>query len=128
MEIDITEFFNNEDPYNYSASAFEMGDDVGRITWNNALNCPILLLDTEEKQEAFKEWVSGFGAWEDEEIQGWNEKETNALFIQFVSGEMREHDMDDYLPADFDWQEYEAKENTGNIFKGIDDKIYFGLY
>jgi hypothetical protein len=132
MEIEITKFCEQEDPFNYSASASEMaGQCAGRITWKNALNCSLMLLDTGEKQEAFKSWVSDFGAWGDEEIQAWNEKETNALFIQFVSSEMREIGMDDCLLENFNWQAYEwavqEGEVAGNIFKDEENKIYFQL-
>lgn len=131
MEIEITEFCKQEDPFFYSASASEMGQDAGRVTWNNALNCSLMLLDSQEKQEAFKEWVKGFGSWDDKEISGWDSNETNALFVQFISGNMRDMGVDECMPDDFDWQEYEKDCEDGRvsseIFQAEDGKIYFSL-
>jgi hypothetical protein len=34
MEINVTEFVTNEDPYDYQASRAESGlDNIGQITW-----------------------------------------------------------------------------------------------
>lgn len=134
MEIDITNFFNNEDPYNYAASAAEMGQDAGKITWQNAVDFCLgrnenpLMLDTEEKQEALIADIKGYGAWEEEEeIRGWSIYELNALFIQMISGEMREHDLEPPI-TDEDWERYEASENAGRIFKdSTDGKVYYSL-
>jgi hypothetical protein len=36
MEIDVTRIFREGAPDRYSASRAEIGQDAGRITWNNA--------------------------------------------------------------------------------------------
>ena len=37
MELLITRFYNElDDPMHYSASRMELGEDAGKITWNNA--------------------------------------------------------------------------------------------
>ena len=53
MELNITEFWNTADPFNYSASVAELGDNAGKITWNNARNADYQLLKTEDEREAF---------------------------------------------------------------------------
>ena len=56
MELDITEFWNAEEPSNFSASVFELGDNAGAITWRNAKDeaeTYAYLLNTEEKKKAY---------------------------------------------------------------------------
>lgn len=131
MEINITSFVNDEDPFDYSASRAERGDNAGPETWNNAKNQAPLLLDTSEKIEALRDYVKDFGAWDSEEIAAWDDNECNALFIQLISGDMREAGMDEVDLEDFDWEEYErrAKQGTisGNIYRGDDGQIYYSL-
>ena len=38
MEIDITDFFKNAAPMDYSASAVEIGRDAGAHTWRAAMD------------------------------------------------------------------------------------------
>jgi hypothetical protein len=131
MEINISRFFNEAEASgcaaDYSASAAELGQDAGRITWNNANrdSSTFNLLDDEEKREAWREDVKGFGAWEEDEIAAWSDKELNALFLQFVSGDIREFES---LCGD-DWQEYErlVEQGTcsGRMYRGDDGNVYF---
>jgi hypothetical protein len=128
MEIDITEFFNTAAPRDYSASMAELGCNAGRITWDHAIeDAPAYnMLDTEDKLSEFKAWIKGFGAWEDAEIKKWDAVYCNALFLQFISGDMREAGLDVPVP---DWGRYENEAEAGivpsRIFKGTDGKIYF---
>ena len=130
MEIDITEFFNSCNPSYYSASVMELGHDAGEITWENAKDRAeeSNLLSTEEMKEAFKGHVRGFGAWDDEEINAWDNIELNALFIQLISGDIRECSLSNSPP---DWGAYEQESEegqcSGNIFCGIDGNIYYLL-
>ena len=127
MDLDITEFFNTCNPRQYSASVAELGDDAGPITWQNALDRDANLLDTEEKQDAFKAYVRGFGAWDDEEIGAWSVAELNALLIQFISGDMRE----DKLHAGMkngEWLDILPETSRGSIYGGpltVDGRVYF---
>jgi len=91
MEIDITDFYRNACPKDYSASVAEIGNNAGAYTWRAACDDSedYFMLDTDEKRIAFREYVRGFGAWSDDEIAAWSDAELNALFIQFVSGAMR---------------------------------------
>ena len=95
MEINITRFFEEACPKDYSASVAEIGSNAGADTWSAACedSADFMMLDTDEKREAFKDYVRGFGAWTDEEINAWSTIELNALFIQFVSGDIREHEV-----------------------------------
>jgi hypothetical protein len=133
MEINITRFVTNADPFDFSASRAERGDNAGKETWSNAVaegtNSP--LLTTPGELNALRDHVRGYGAWDDEEIAAWTDAECNAVFIQLISGDMREAGMDDCDLDEFDWEEYEERAEegsiSGNIFKGDDDQIYYYL-
>lgn len=133
MEIDITDFFNDCAPMDYSASCAEIGQDAGNITWRAALDdAPDhRLLDTDEKREAFRDHARGFGAWDDEEIAAWSDDELTALFIQLIAGDIREADLDTTAP---DWARYQEWIDdgaaSGNLYGGpmsTDGRIYYYL-
>jgi hypothetical protein len=133
MEIDITAFVMNAEPAEYSASVAEIGANAGPTTWNNAKReaerTP--LLTTPEQLEALRSWAEATGAWDDDERAAWTPADCNALFIQLVSGDMREAGMDETFPDEFDWQEYEERSSagqvSGSIYRGDDDRIYYCL-
>ena len=134
MEIDITSFFNEAEPYDFSASVAERGENAGRDTWRNAVEeggkSPILT--TAEQLEALRKYAAGFGAWDGEEIAAWSDDECNALFIQLISGDMREIEAlcttDD---GEVDWAEYERLAEKGTIsaslYRGDNGRIYYYL-
>lgn len=132
MELDITDFFHNAEPFNFSASVMEMGKDAGRITWANAKEtaADAPLLTSEAQLDAARDYFAGFGAWSREEIAAWDATEVNALLIQEISGNLRELESlcmrDD---GELDWTHIEAlsREGTisGNIYPGDDGRIYF---
>lgn len=129
MEIDITDFVNNADPFEFSASVAERGKNAGRETWANAKRdaAATPLLTTPEQLDALRDHARGFGAWDGEEIAAWSDDECSALFIQMISGDMREAGMD---LADFDWEEYEERANGGEISGRIcrgGDRVYYYL-
>lgn len=136
MEIDITDFFNTCSPRDFSASVAEIGNDAGVITWTAALEqaADSAHLKTEEQKDAFREWAKGSGGWTEGEVNAWTDTELNALFIQWVSGDMREAPGITLGPetTDAEWAEYEKLQEEGvvssNIFRGSDGRIYFGLY
>tara|TARA_R110000822_G_scaffold15369_1_gene52951 strand:+ start:672 stop:1061 length:390 start_codon:yes stop_codon:yes gene_type:complete len=125
MDINITKFFNNELPQFYSASVAEMGNNAGKITFDNAMyyseDNP--LLDQSQLGE-FLEFFDGFGAWEEEECSKWSLQECNALLVQFISGDIRE-----FCGDEWDWLEYEqgciVGLYSGRLFKGVDNEIYY---
>lgn len=135
MEINITRFFHDADPSEYSASIAETGlKDIGKRTWNAAkeTGAETPLLTTPEEIAALRLYVKDFGAWSEEEIAAWDDAECNALFIQLVSGDMRDADLGkgEELTAD-DWAAYEERAHkgqcAGNIFRADNGEIYYSL-
>lgn len=129
MDIDITAFFTEASPRDYSASAAELGQDAGRITWAHACeDAPDYdHLDDDEKRQAFREHVKEFGAWTAEEINAWTHTELNALFLQLVSGDIRRADLDTDAP---DWEAYEAGAEEGRYSGNISrdaGRVYYYL-
>lgn len=129
MELEITRFFNEATPKDYSASVAEIGQNAGPDTWRAACDDSeeYLILDSEEKREDFRQHIAGFGAWDDEEINAMSDKELNALCIQLISGDIREAGLNTTNP---DWPQYqldsEAGQVSGNLF-AADGKIYYSL-
>lgn len=89
MEIDITSLLET-DMFPFSHSQAEGGQNAGPETWQAALNGPRPLLSTPEEFAAFRDHVRDFGAWEHEEIDGWDENECQALFLQLIAGDVRQ--------------------------------------
>lgn len=131
MEIDITRFFNEADAFEFSASRMERGENAGAETWNNAKTeaSDSPLLTTPEQLDALRAYVKGFGAWSEEEIAAWSDVECNALFIQIISGDIRETGM--YAGDDFDWKEYEAGAEkghwSGNLYRAETGEVFYSL-
>lgn len=133
MELKITEFFRSAAPMDFSASVAEIGTDAGRATWAAAWeeSRDTVILDDEEKRDAFRRFVRDSGGWTDEEIKAWSDTELNALCIQWIAGDMREP-VGFELGADStdeDWAEYQRQAEQGQVagrlFKGTDSEIYF---
>lgn len=129
MELNITEVFNAIAPMDYSASVAEIGATAGADTGRAAVDDSpdYMLLDTDEKREALRGHVRGFGDWDEEEIAAWSDVELNALFLQMIAGDMREADLHADMSAE-EWQAYQ--EAAGNIFGGplsTDGEIYYYL-
>ena len=128
MEIEVTDFFNQAAPMDYSASVAEIGQDAGAVTWRHACeDAPDYpLLDTEEKRDAFRDHIRGFGAWDDAEIASWSDTELGALLLQCIAGDIREAGLDTEAP---DWSEYqagaEAGQYSGRLFCGEDGRVYY---
>ena len=131
MEIDITKLATEGEMFEFSASVAERGIHAGAETWQNAKDeageRPIL---TDDQLPEFRDYIQGFGAWDREEIDGWNAQECNALFIQFVAGDLRE--AESLCPGDgpggIDWEAYsvlaDAGTCSGRIYPGDDGKVY----
>lgn len=127
MELNITEFFRAADPATYSASKAELGENAGRITWLAACDADFLILDDDEKREAFRLFVLDSGGWVEHEIDQWSDSELNALCIQWVSGDMREAGLTG-CPDD-DWHAYEqaaqAGQCAGRISRADSGEVFF---
>jgi len=134
MEINITRFFKEAEPFEFSASIAERGPNAGPETWANAVRegADAPLLRTRKQIEAGRKFFAEFGAWDDKEVAGWSAAEINALFIQYISGDIRELEslcIDD--DGEIDWDRYEelSREGSinGNMFKGTDGRIYYDI-
>ena len=118
MEINITPLADM-DAFPLSHSMMEGGENAGRNTWEaskrQADETP--LLDTPEKLDAFRDWVRDHGAWSDEELAAWTPQEVNALFLQWIAGDVRD------LGADtldgIDWEEAEELQDAGQAPSNI---------
>ena len=130
MDIDITTL-KEMNCFELSHSVMEGGSNAGPLSWQNSLNKAeeITLLDNEEKLQEFRDWLKPFGAWDKEEISAMSDQELNALFLQWVAGDVRETGVD-YL-EEIDWKETAKQQMEGqissNIFRADDGKIYFSL-
>lgn len=114
-EVDITEFFTNEDAFEFSASIAERGLNAGPETWANALERAAhdALLETKPQLDAMRRWAKDTGAWERAEIAAWSDQEVNALFIQLVAGDMRAGGLDGIELEDAEgWTLYERDRST----------------
>lgn len=116
MELNITEFFNEAAPRDYSASVAEIGNNAGADTWQAAMADAddYNLLDTDDKRDAFRVYVKGFGAWDDAEIAAWCDTELQALCVQMIAGDMRECGIGPES-TDADWGEYQKRAEAGRV-------------
>lgn len=130
MELNITEFYNNPCPRDYFASVAEIGASAGPDTWRAACDDSpdYMILDTDEKREAMREYVGTFGAWSEEEINAWSDIELNALLLQMISGDIRESVLDDDRSA---WAEYYEQGERGivscRMFSDDDGQVYYSI-
>lgn len=131
MEIDITDFFNEVDPGQYSGSVFELGERAGEITWNAALESSAdYMYVTKETRPALVAYVRSFGAWDIEEIADWTDVELNAWLLQDIASSMREAECEAVTDdGEWDWEAYERAASEGQVsstlFKGDDGRIYY---
>ena len=127
MEIDITDFVNDEDPSQFSASQAELGANAGKITWRNAMDHTPPMLTTPEHFDALRDWARDSGGWDEEERAAWTDQECNALFVQIISGDLREMPTDD--DGEIDWEEAEKLANAGRIhgciYRSADRVFYY---
>jgi len=123
MQIDITALITSPgfDPWDLSNSRANLGQDAGAITWDNCLALNSTTLDTEEKCDAFRDFVRDSGGWTQDEILIWPDAHLNALFAQWVAGDIREGLGDDLPddPAEWPWEEYEEKAERGSVSSNL---------
>lgn len=131
MEIDVTALATEAEMFDFSASQAERGINAGPETWANAkaeaAARPIL---SDDQLPEFRDYMRGFGAWEDAEIDAWDSTECNALFVQLVAGDIREAESlcPGDGPAGIDWDAYQALAEagtcSGRVYPGDDGKLY----
>ena len=132
-EIDITAFCRDADPYDFSASVAERGEFTSRDTWNAALreaeNRPMLC--TAEHLEAMRAWLRATGGWDAGSISAYTPVALEALFMQFVAGDLRDVGFDECFFDEWSWSEYqrraEAGEVQGHIYKTADGRVFYNL-
>ena len=128
MEINITRFYAEACPMDYSASVSEIGVNAGRDTWQAAKDAAeeLHFLDNDEKRDAFRSFVQSSGGWTADEITAWSDQELNALFIQWIAGDIRE-----CLEWDVPnvWENYREMAEAGRVpsglYQGDDGQVYF---
>lgn len=115
MEIEITSLLEIYQ-FALSHSAAEGGENAGPETWQASLEqaSETHLLDTPEKLEAMRGFARSSGGWDDEEIAAWTPQEVNALFLQWIAGDVRE------CPAKLEGLTYE--ERGGEWFHTSEDE------
>lgn len=135
-ELEITRLVTSEDfvPFDLSNNCATLGDNAGQLTWSASKEAAVAiapaLLDTEEKKEAFRDFVKSSGGWSEEEIAAWDDVELNALCLQWIAGDIREA-FGDADFAEWDWDEYEKDAEAGRIpsriFKADDGRVFFDI-
>ena len=129
IELNITEFYNNTCPRDYFASVAEIGASAGPDTWRAACedSPDYMILDTDDKLQAMREHVRGFGAWSDEEIAAWTDTELNALLLQCIAGDIRESCLSDGGT----WAEYYEQGKQGivscTLFADDNGAVYYTI-
>jgi len=125
MEVNITKFFNGANPSHYSASKAEIGDDAGPTTWRNAMASTYNYI-TDVNVEEWRAYIRGSGGWTPDEVAAFTMQELNALFIQWISGDIREAGLD----TGTTWEEYEKDAAKGlvseNLFKLGEEIFWMG--
>lgn len=132
MEIDCT-WLLDEDCGQLSGSIAELGNNAGRITWNNAMQAAESAWPdmTAEQIQSLKDYFGEIGAWDDEEREAWSDTETKALLIQMIAGDIREAESccwDDDKDG-IDWEQYNLKAENGRLcgrmYLGDDGRCYY---
>jgi hypothetical protein len=128
LELDVTHMVEDADNMpNLSGSIAELGQDAGKITWNNSMAYAAsnahTLLKTDDDRDQARDYFAGFGAWSKEEIAAWSDAELEALTVQYIAGGIREmeaYDSDEaYLEA-----AREGRCGSCELYKGDDERWY----
>jgi hypothetical protein len=120
MEVNVTAIM--QDPAilpTLSGSAFELGDEAGDITWNNAVRFAKAhpLLNSGEEIRQLTEYLLTFGAWDRPELESMGVTSLLALLVQMVAGDARE-----YLASDTDG---EYREAGGRLYQNDEGTEWF---
>jgi len=118
MELEITDFVEQlesglVDPSFYCDSIAHSGlSNIGQVTWNRALHAGHDLVTTEEQIQEAKDHFAEYGAWDDDEIESWSQKDVNALLVQDICA---------------DYKEYGADDDSSRLYRDADGKFYYYL-
>jgi len=126
MELDVTHMVDDSDSMpNLSGSRAELGQDAGKITWNNSVeygrNKP--LLTTDAMRDEARSYFQGFGAWTAEQIAAWSEEELQGVMCQDVAAAVRE--MEHYDTHEAFEQACEEGHCSGSLYLGTNGHWYF---
>ena len=116
MQLNITSL-TKFDLFAFSHSVAEGGENAAQNTWCNAKEAGTRFLDTEGKVEAFLDFVSGYGAWDEGERAAWTAEEREALLLQFIAGDVRDAGADSL--DELDWDEYHGGSETGRYSRRL---------
>jgi len=128
MEINVTRYVEDSDEMPLlSGSRAELGDNAGKLTWNNSVaygkQHPLLANDNE--RDAARDHFAGYGAWSREEIDAWDEAELQGIMAQEVASAIREMEHAET------YEEYqagvEAGRFSGRLYRADDGLWYFYL-
>lgn len=131
-EINITRFFKDAAPMDYSASVAELGASAGADTWRaaNADSEDYMMLDTPELRAEFCADMQSAGFSEADDFKSWTPAAINALFLQWVAGTIRESGLTPDS-SDADWKDYQRRESdgqvSGNLFQDECGQVYFTI-
>lgn len=92
IEINVNVLITDYEPSELSGSIAERGANAGPETWANSVEAATAtpLLKDDSERDGVREWAAGFGAWDEEEINGWSNEELDALVLQYAAGDLRE--------------------------------------
>jgi len=132
FEINITRFATESCMRDYSASAAELGQSAGADTWraacDDAPDYALDMLPDENAREEFRQYIRGFGAWDETEIRAMDEVELGALLLQMIAGALRECGID---RGPIDWEDVrqraEAGQISGRTYPGANGQIYYSI-
>lgn len=131
MDIDVTAILVGIEPFDYSRSRAEAGDNAGRDSWNNAKRDALSMFGDQFDREAFDAYFKGFGAWDAAELAAHSDEEAAALMLQFIAGDYREAEGlidEDEGSAEW-WSEYERLASAGTVCgrfgRGDGGRVYY---
>ena len=130
MEIDITSLLDL-DAWDLSHSASEGGWTSARDCWQASMLAAEehQLLDDEEKLQGMRDFARSSGGWTKTEIERWTPTEVNALFLQWIAGDIRQLGADSL--GEINWTEAKELQREGqapsNLYKGDNGRVYFYL-
>lgn len=110
-ELDVSAILEAEVEY-MSASRAELGDQAGRLTWQNCKNfAESHPLVTDENRQEIRDHFREYGAWDAEEIAAWDDTELAALVWQEAAASAREF----FEACEGNLRKYHKAANAGRI-------------
>lgn len=136
MDINISAFWGEFCPSDYSASAAEIGQSAGPDTWRAACEhrneWPVL--PNADALEAFRAMVRGSGFSDD--VDTYEPEKLRALALQWLSGDIRDAFQLPFGqridPVSIDWPAVQARMESGQVsgtfYRADDGQVFWGIY